>query len=144
MTPIRFSLGAVLLGLALAGCAPGGPVRSAPPEPRTFLRSSKHHLFDLRWDLRHVDGNVEVFGLVQAKHVGEVTAVILELRGLDASGAEVSRRRFRVEPPQTPSHGESWPFQVRVKPLGQETQYALEVWAYDIGIKGNGMGGGGD
>lgn len=141
---VASSLKAFLLGLMLAGCAAGGPLRSSPPGPGELPRHAAHHLFDLRWDLRRVDGDVQVVGLVQAKQVGEVTAVILELRGLDASGAEVSRRLFRVEPPQTPSHGESWPFAVRLTPSGQETRYALEVWGYNIGIDGNGMGGSGN
>lgn len=139
-------LGAVVVGLLLGGCGVFEPLRPLTLNVGDLPHHSEHPLFRLSWDCRHVDGGVRIVGILQVKEISDVAKVILEVRGLDGAGREVSKRWFRVEPLQPLSKGESWPFEVRFTPSAKAAHYSLDIWTYDIGVtgNGNGMGGGAD
>lgn len=123
----------VTLLVLVTGC---GEVKYRFPRPEDFpLHATDHPFFNLHWRLDRKEGVVETVGLVEAARQGGIAEVLLELRGLDASGRVVSRGLGRAYP-GVGSHGgrlflgDSWPFVVRLRPTGREDRFELRVWSY--------------
>lgn len=130
----RASHAALLLGAALflsVGCA--APTRIAVPSNLPI--QTNVDFFYFRWALEREAGQVRAVGLVETR-VTSFSALTLELRGLDRDGRIVSRGVSAVRSGFGPG---PQPFEVELRPGGQETRFELGVLTYEMnGLRASG------
>jgi hypothetical protein len=116
----------VLAGLlaAMLGCVAPGPL----PRPEDFpSRNVDQPPVTVYWRLDRDTADVSATGLVDVDGlVDRLIQVVVELQGLDASGRVVSRGRAITEP-RAFVGDRTWPFTARLRPTGQEADFALRV-----------------
>jgi hypothetical protein len=81
--------------------------------------------FPVHWRLERV-GVVVAAGVVEVATPRRYLNIVLELRGVDASGAVVSRRGGNALPPGV-SPSRLWPFRLELQPTGSETRFEVKV-----------------
>jgi hypothetical protein len=112
-----------VLALALAACGTPRPVLQPGELP---FHTTDPLGFVLHWRLDQTADAAVAEGVLEASRLDRYSHVTVELTGLDASGAVVSRARAGATPRDftgtTP-----WPFTVRLRPTGGETRFAMRV-----------------
>jgi hypothetical protein len=112
-----------VLALALAGCGTPRPVLQPGELP---FHTSDPLGYVLHWRLDQTADAAVAEGVVEGGRLERVSQITVELTGLDAGGAVVSRGRTTATPRDftgtTP-----WPFTARLRPAGGETRFVVRV-----------------
>jgi hypothetical protein len=109
--------------LALAACATPPPLPVLAPAELPF--HAEESGFPVHWRLER-DGAVVAAGVVEVAAPRRFLNIVLELRGMDASGKVVSRRGGNALPPGV-SPTRLWPFRIELRPTGSETRFEVKV-----------------
>lgn len=124
----------VCLLAALTGCAAMPQVEN----PADFPSHATTEFFILHWRLERTGGEVTATGVaeVRVKPANRLREATVELRGVDTAGRVLSRGA-RLASPMAFDAAVPWPFAVRLRPTGGETQFVLTVldvaWAEHLG-----------
>jgi hypothetical protein len=109
--------------VALAGCGTPRPVLQPGELP---FHTTDPLGITLHWRLEQTADAAIAEGVLEAGRLDRYSQITVELAGLDASGAVVSRGRGSATPRDftgtTP-----WPFTARLRPTGGETRFAVRV-----------------
>ena len=115
----------VLAALALALVACGTPRPVLQPGELPFHTTDPLGI-TLHWRLEQTADAAVAEGVLEAGRLDRYAHITVELAGLDASGAVVSRGRGSATPRDftgtTP-----WPFTARLRPTGGETRFMVRV-----------------
>jgi hypothetical protein len=115
----------VLAALALALAACGTPRPVLQPGELPFHTTDPLGI-TLHWRLEQTANAAVAEGVLEAGRLDRYSHITVELAGLDASGAVVSRGRGSATPRDftgtTP-----WPFTARLRPTGGETRFVVRV-----------------
>jgi len=112
-----------VLALLLAGCAAPRPVLQPGELP---LQATDPRGFTLHWRLDRTADAAVAEGVVEAPRLDRYAQVTVELAGLDASGAVVSRS-LATALPRDFTGTTPWPFTARLRPTGGENRFVVRV-----------------
>jgi hypothetical protein len=112
-----------VLALALAGCGTPRPVLQPGELP---FHTSDPLGYVLHWRLDQTADAAVAEGVLEAGRLDRYSQITVELAGLDATGAVVSRGRT-VATPRDFTGTTPWPFTARLRPAGGETRFVVRV-----------------
>ena len=111
------------LALLLAGCGAPRPVLQPGELP---LHATDPRGFTVHWRLDRAADAVVAEGVVEGGRLDRYAQVTVEVAGLDASGAVVSRS-LATALPRDFTGATPWAFTARLRPTGGENQFVVRV-----------------